>query len=69
MPLDHPFALKIFDNGRDSMTIEFAKSLVSIVYKTVNDIEIRNNIFTEFIQKYPLMKTELNNFIIILDDK
>ena len=42
MPLEDQFALKIFENGKDAMTIEFAKSLIPIIFKHVDNIEIRN---------------------------
>jgi hypothetical protein len=63
MPLEDPFALKIFENGKEAMTIEFANSLISIIFKHVDNIEIRNNIFEDFVKKYPNMKPYIENFI------
>ena len=62
MVSDNPNDIKIYNNARNETILDITKNLISILYKYIDDPKIRNDIFKEFLNKYPEMN-ELYRFI------
>jgi hypothetical protein len=63
MVLDSPRDLQVYDNGRKSGINDIVKWLISIIYKHVDNNELRIKIFHDIIERYPETREVLLRFI------
>jgi len=59
MPMDSPHDIRVYNNGKKEMIKNFSLELIHIIFKNVDDKNIRINIFNDFIKEFP----EINNHI------
>lgn len=62
MPLDSIHDIIVFNNGKKEMANTFSKELIPILYKYIDNNEIKNNIIKDLINKIPDSCEFLKNF-------
>ena len=63
MPLDSEHDIRVFNNGKKEMINIISKEIIPILYKHINDINIRNDIMKDLIKKIPDCKKHFKSLL------